>query len=295
MRRAVIDIGTNTVKLLVADVDGTTVRAVHHTDCATRLGEGASRDGQLRPGPIAHTAGAVAEYGTAARHHGAEEVRAVTTSAAREASNSSELLAAVRDRCGIEVRVLSGDRESELIYRGVISDPAWADQPLLVIDVGGGSAEFIQGTGANIERHRCLSIGAVRLLDQFGEHGFAGLCQHLRTTLHRELQGYNPERRRVIGTGGTAVTLARIAAAGEPAAAIDHAELNHDAVRALVTRLDALPLPERRQVPGLPPERADIIVPGGLVFVIAMELLRLPTITVSTRGLRHGVLVAAAW
>jgi len=287
MRQAIIDIGTNTVKLLVADVQAGQLDVVTSQDQPTRLGEGVNATRRLAPAAIARTVQTVADYAATARQLGATDICAFTTSAVRDAENRDEFLAAVRDQTGLSVEVITGEREAELIFRGVVSDPVWSDQPLIVMDVGGGSAEFIQGRADRVE-HRCsLPLGAVRLTEQFGEDRFPELCEHIRTTLHAGLTNYDPAGRQLIGTGGTITTLARIATGHA-----DHIMLAVENLRALVFRLNALPLAERRQVPGLPPDRADIIVAGGMVFLLALESLHMQQLTVSTRNLRYGALLA---
>jgi exopolyphosphatase/guanosine-5'-triphosphate,3'-diphosphate pyrophosphatase len=286
MRRAVIDIGSNTVKLLVADVAHGDLQPVLAKDTATRLGQGVQQAGRLDPAAISRTVNAIANFLAEARRLGAGDCTAITTSAVRRAANRAEFLAAVRDQCGLPVEVISGEREAELIFRGVASDPFWAAQPLLVMDVGGGSAEFIQGRPGQVERLESTPLGAVRLAEEFGEDRFAELSEYLRRALRDRLAHYD-HRRRLIGTGGTLTVLARVAQ-HDP---IDHARLEEGELRALVMKLNALPLAERRAVPGLPADRADIIVPGGLVYILAMEALGAFEIVVSTRNLRYGVLL----
>jgi exopolyphosphatase/guanosine-5'-triphosphate,3'-diphosphate pyrophosphatase len=281
MRRAVIDIGTNTVKLLVADVVDGAVLPVAHRDVTTRLGEGVQQSHRLAPAAMARTVAAITRYVGEARALGATDVIALTTSATRSATNAVEFLAA----CPLPVEVVSGEREAELIFRGVASDPSWANDRLLVMDVGGGSAEWIVGQAGKVERALSLPVGAVRMQEQFGDN-FAGLMAHLRTELGRGLPPFRAGSWRLIGTGGTLVTLAQVARLP-----VDHARFTLDELRVLVTRLNALPLAERRRVPGLPPERADIIVAGGAVFVAALETLGAGEITVSVRALRFGALL----
>jgi exopolyphosphatase/guanosine-5'-triphosphate,3'-diphosphate pyrophosphatase len=156
----------------------------------------------------------------------------------------------------------------------------------LVLDVGGGSAEFIQGERGKIGRLQSLPLGAVRLTEQFGED-FDALTGFLRDTLRKSLSGYNARLRKLIGTGGTSTTAARIAGG-----MVDHSSITQNDLRALVDRLGELPLAERKKVPGLPPERADIIVAGGAVFLVAMEILDVKELTVSVRNLRYGALLA---
>ena len=288
MRRAVIDIGTNTVKLLVADVQNGKVLPVVSRDQTTRLGEGLGtpESPRLSAAAISRTVAAIEAYVGEAKGLGAEEIVALTTSAARDAANRNEFFDVVRNRCQLDVQLITGEREAELIFRGVSSDPEWSSQPLLVMDVGGGSAEFVQGERGRIERLRSLPLGAVRLTERYGDD-FIGLVGSLRQTLREALRGYDGQHRKVTGTGGTMTTLAQI-----KHGRIDHVSFSQQQLRALVAELNAMPLAERKKVPGLPPERADIIVAGGMVFVIAMELLGAVELTVSVRNLRYGVMLS---
>jgi exopolyphosphatase/guanosine-5'-triphosphate,3'-diphosphate pyrophosphatase len=284
MRRAAIDIGTNTVKLLVAEVRDRQVFPIVSKYEPTRLGAGVDAARQLDRVAITRTVAAIANYVADAREHGAVDILAFTTSAARAAENRDEFLAAVRHQCALEVQVISGQREAELIFRGVCSDPVWATQHVLVMDVGGGSAEFILGRTGTIERWQSLPLGAVRLTEQFPD--FAKLAEHLRRTLPAALADYHTGNWKLIATGGTNTTLANVAKGK-----VDQTRLTQDEVRALVSNLNAMSLDERRRVPRLPPDRADIIVAGGAVTMFAMETLGAFELTVSTRNLRYGALL----
>jgi exopolyphosphatase/guanosine-5'-triphosphate,3'-diphosphate pyrophosphatase len=284
MRRAVIDIGTNTVKLLVADVHHGVVEPIVAKDTTTRLGEGVQQSRQLAPPAIARTLDAIANYVADAREHAVTGLVAIATSAVREAGNRDAFVAAVRNRCGLPVEVVTGEREAELIFLSVSSDPSLAGQSLLVMDVGGGSAEFICGRAGHIDRHQSLPVGAVRMTEQFGDD-FPALTAFLRTTFRAALQEYRAAGRRFIATGGANVTLAKICRSP--------ASLTRDQVLALVAKLHALTLAERRQVPGLPADRADIIVAGAAALAFAMEATGAAEVTVSTRNLRYGALLAA--
>jgi exopolyphosphatase/guanosine-5'-triphosphate,3'-diphosphate pyrophosphatase len=288
MRRAVIDIGTNTVKLLVADVQQGQVVPFVSKDSTTRLGEGVNESGRLLPAAITRTIQAVHDYQAEAKACGAADVLALTTSACRDATNRDEFFAGVRRACGLEVKLISGAREAELIFRGASSDPEWSGAPILVTDVGGGSAEFIQGREGKMEVFQSLPLGALRLTEELGEGRFADLCDELRATLRHALGHYESQGRRMIGTGGTITTLARV-----ECGTVDHATISRERLHALIGRLEAMPLAKRKTVPGLPPERADIIVAGGAVFLIAMELLDVRELTVSVRNLRYGALLSA--
>jgi len=279
MRRAVIDIGTNTVKLLIADVRDGQVIPVVAKDKTTRLGEGVNATRQLAAHAIARTVQTIADYVAEARQHSVTGLCAITTSAVRDAANQQKFLDTVRRQCGLDVEVITGEREAELIFRGVSSDPALSKSRLLVMDIGGGSVEFIQGEAGKIERHQSLPLGAVRMTERFGDD-FPALAEFLRTTYRSALREYNAAGRQFIATGGASVTLVKITKVR-----------TLDEILALVSRLNALPLAERRQVPGMPADRADIIVAGGAALAFAMEALGVYELTVSTRNLRYGALL----
>jgi exopolyphosphatase / guanosine-5'-triphosphate,3'-diphosphate pyrophosphatase len=286
MRRAVIDIGSNTVKLLVADVQAGQITPVASKDVTTRLGERVDEAKRLSDAAISRTVEAIGRYIIDARAFGANDMMAFTTSAARDAVNCDEFLDAVRRRCDLDVQVISAEREAELIFRGASSDATWANERILVMDVGGGSAEFILGKAGVVERLQSHPLGAVRLTEQYGDATFQEMAAFAREVLHRALRDYQTGKWRLIGTGGTIVTLARMKLGKD-----DHARLSMDDLRTLVTSLDAMTLDERKRVPRLPPERADIIVAGAAVFLFAMEVLHALELTVSVRNLRYGALL----
>jgi len=287
MRRAAIDIGTNTVKVLVADVQQGQMVTVLHKDRVTRLGEGVDEERCLSAAAIARTLQAVDEFRLEAKASGAVHIIALTTSACRDATNRNEFFDAVRQKCGLEVQLVTGDQEAELIFRGVSSDPEWVGTSLVVVDVGGGSAEFIEGEDGKMELFQSLPLGALRLTEQFGEGKLTELCEHTRKFLRPALTHYKLSNGRMIGTGGTISTFARM-----EWGAVDHVKISREALLGSIQRLDAMPLAKRRKVPNLPADRADIIVAGGAVFLVAMELLGADELTVSVRSLRYGALLA---
>ncbi len=147
VRRAVIDVGTNSVKLLVADVAGDDVQPVWEESKQTRLGRGFYDTHRLQPAAVAATAKAVGDFASAARERGAASIRIIATSAAREAVNARELTVALETAAGLKVEIISGEQEADLVFQGVTTDPQLAQGPLLLLEVGGGSTEFIVGQG----------------------------------------------------------------------------------------------------------------------------------------------------
>ncbi len=216
VRRAVIDVGTNSVKLLVADVAGNEVRPIIEQSKQTRLGHGFYETHRLRPDAIAATATAVARFVALASEAQAASIRVFATSAAREALNREELITAVERASGLRVEVISGEQEADWGFQGVTSDPELAQAPLLLLDVGGGSAQFTLGRdGGKLVRHS-YPLGSVRLLETFPcsdpptPAEFAACRQWLKEFLRKEVRPnlrQNIGDTQLLGVGGTATIL----------------------------------------------------------------------------------------
>src|SRR4051812_31422780 len=165
-RRAVIDVGTNSVKLLVAEVAGHDVRPICEESKQTRLGKGFYETHRLQAEPIAKTAKAVTAFSAKARELKASSIRVIATSAARDAVNPEELISAIESAAALKVEIISGDQEAEWVFHGVTTDPQLAKLPLLLLDVGGGSTEFILGRGEHIHFQHSFPLGTVRLMEK---------------------------------------------------------------------------------------------------------------------------------
>lgn len=305
-RSAVIDVGTNSVKVLLADVFGSTVEPVWETSEQTRLGAGFYDDHRLRAGSIAATADAVARFTREARKRGAETVRVLATSAAREAVNAAELLSAIRTASGLETEVIAGDMEAEMGFRGVTSHPLLKVGRTLVLDVGGGSTEFMFGVGGRLVFRHSFPMGSVRLFEKLrpsdhpGDRGLNEVEKWLHAWLELEVapplqplfagEG-NPER--AVGIGGTISILALIHHGQREfdRDLIERTLFQAEEFHALTRRLWSLPLSERRILPGLPPERADVILTGAAIYSAVLTLFRIPRLVASTRGLRFAALM----
>ncbi|HTV75697.1 MAG TPA: exopolyphosphatase, partial [Candidatus Baltobacteraceae bacterium] len=223
VRRAVIDVGTNSIKLLIADVAGRDVKPVHEESRQTRLGKGFYETRRLQPEPIARTAEAVWEFAEIARERNADSIRVIATSAARDAVNPADLTFSIERASGLKTEIISGAREAEWVFQGVTTDAELAGQPLLLLDVGGGSTEFILGHGVKKSFAHSFPLGTVRLMEKFphsdpptrGE--FAKCRGWLENFLHHEVRPQlEPALKnetgeiRLVGTGGTTSILARI-------------------------------------------------------------------------------------
>ena len=167
MRRAVIDVGTNSIKLLVADVAAGTVHPIWEESEQTRLGEGFYDCHRLQTDAIERTARVVARLAAQAKTSGAEFLRVIATSAVRDAVNREDLLGAVRHTAGLEIEVISGEEEADLAFAGVQTDPTLRAKPLLLVDLGGGSMELIVGHDTRQDYRRSFALGTVRLLERF--------------------------------------------------------------------------------------------------------------------------------
>jgi exopolyphosphatase / guanosine-5'-triphosphate,3'-diphosphate pyrophosphatase len=300
-RRAVIDVGTNSVKLLVAEVAGQAVHPVWEEARQTRLGEGFYNTHRISAHAIRRTAESVAEFAATARARGAESPRVIATSAARDAVNQHELIEAVRSLTGLTLEVISGDQEAEWAYQGVATGEAFKGQRLLIMDAGGGSTEFILGQGDHPAFQQSFPIGALRLLEKFppSDPPQASQLQACRNWLREFIEArikpalgpqLPPGRPGacLVGTGGTAAILAKMELSldGYDRERIESVRLGAPALSRWVERLWSLPLAERRGIPGLPPPRADVILPGAIIYEGAMSQLGFAELRISTRGLR---------
>ncbi len=314
IRRAVIDVGTNSIKLLVADVTGHHVQPVWEDSKQTRLGKGFYETHELQPAAIANTAAAVKKFSRLARDLKAETIRIIATSAARDAKNPRKLIFAINQASGLKTEIISGDREADWVFKGVTTDPELAQQPLLILDVGGGSTEFILGQGEHKHFRHSFPLGTVRLMEKLPQNDpptapeLAGCRDWLRHFLETEVRpklepslrqeiGLNPEHRPVllVGTGGTTSILARMEAKLETydRERIEATRLSLERVRWHRERLWGLPLAERKQIVGLPKKRADVILPGVAIYEAVMEQLGFSELRVSTRGLRFAAVMEA--
>lgn len=306
MRRAVLDVGTNSVKLLVADIVPPTVQPVLERSIQTRLGRGLAATGRLDPAAVAETVRVIARLHIEARQLGAHLVRVVATSAAREAGNTGDLLAAVHTATGLVVEVLSGEQEARWGFAGVTTDPVLRDQSILLLDVGGGSTELALGRAGDLRFHASYPLGAVRWLERLHpsdpplpselERGRRELAEIVRgrlvPTLQPHLTGGGQRTVQLVGTGGTASVLAAMAL---ELVAFDRAAIDGQVLRAadLTARLEqlwSLPLAQRRALPGLPPERADVMLMGTLIYEGMMTVLGFESLRITTRGLRYAAL-----
>jgi exopolyphosphatase/guanosine-5'-triphosphate,3'-diphosphate pyrophosphatase len=299
-RLATIDLGSNTVRYLLVDVDeGADWRAVDQDQRVTRLGQGLAAAGRLGQAPMARTAAAVVEYAARARRLGATDIRVVATSAVREAANGRAFAADLERASGVGVRIVGGEDEARLTVRGVLAGLRGLATPLLVFDIGGGSTEFVLWRDGGVVAATSLRLGVVPLAER---HPFPGrvdagryreLEHEIRGQLARELPPViaGAALGTLVGTAGTVTTLAALdlgLGAYDPARVQGH-RLTRAAVAAQLARLSALTVEGRAALPCLEPGRADLMIPGVAIVVATMECLRTDALVVSDWSLREGI------
>jgi exopolyphosphatase/guanosine-5'-triphosphate,3'-diphosphate pyrophosphatase len=289
VRVAAVDLGTNTTRLLVADVEDGRIDEVHRETRITRLGEGVDARHRLLPVPIARVRNTLTDYRRTVERLGAERTLAVATSAVRDAENGEAFLGEVEWSYGFATRLLSGDEEAELTRRGVDPKPG-----TLVVDIGGGSTELIVD-----DFHSSLDIGSVRYTERFvptdppDPADLDEISRAIHTILEEHVQ---VKAQSAIGVAGTLTTLAALDLGLEQydRERVHGHRLTTAAARTQLARLAALPLHERRELPAIEPDRAPVIVAGAVILVSILDHFGLDEIEVSERDILDGIALAAA-
>jgi exopolyphosphatase/guanosine-5'-triphosphate,3'-diphosphate pyrophosphatase len=297
VRVAAVDLGTNTTRLLVADVVDGRVEEVHRETRITRLGEGVDARHRLLPVPIARVRNTLSDYRRTLESLGSERTLLVATSAVRDAENGEAFLGEIEWSYGFATRLLSGEEEAAMTVRGVASgrEPA---PGALILDIGGGSTELIVD-----DFHASLELGSVRHTERFlhsdppEPRELADCAGSVRSLLAEHMP--DDVRARVRGAIGVAGTLTTLAALDLELDAYDRERvhghrLTRDGARAQLERLASLPVSERRALPAMEPERAPVIVAGAVILVEVLDYVRLDAIEVSERDILDGAAFAAA-
>jgi exopolyphosphatase/guanosine-5'-triphosphate,3'-diphosphate pyrophosphatase len=299
---AAIDIGTNTTRLIVAEVSGSSLEELERRTVITRLGEGVDESGVLSAEGIERVHATLSEYHEIAERLGAAPALVVATSAVRDASNGGEFLSELERRFGFRARLLSGSEEALLAFRGATIGRSLM-RSVLVVDIGGGSTELVLGDAGGPSFHVSLDIGAVRLTERYlhTDPPTPAELDHCATAV-RELvidripAGVLHAPTSAIGNAGTITT---IAALDQSLPAYDRDRVHgylvsRRAVHEQLARLAALPVAERRQVPALEPDRAPVIVAGAIVCSELLDAFALDEIEASELDILDGAALLAA-
>jgi exopolyphosphatase / guanosine-5'-triphosphate,3'-diphosphate pyrophosphatase len=303
VRVAVADIGTNSTRLLIAEVDPSSgaIEPLLRRSAVTRLGSGVDSNGALSPEAVARVFDTLSDYRAAIDAHGCVANLAVLTSAVRDASNGADFAARVREDYGLDARVLSGEEEAQLTFLGAMSsrplDDGPAAEPTVVIDIGGGSTEFVVGRGRTAGFHTSLPAGVVRMSERHihsdppTSEDLQNLALDVRRTL---LEGLPPEERAVVKLGiavaGTATSAAAMAQELDPydPDRVHGYALLLATVELLLARLADMTEEDRRHVVGLHPDRAPTIVAGMILLGEAMRAFELDEVEVSEHDILYG-------
>jgi exopolyphosphatase/guanosine-5'-triphosphate,3'-diphosphate pyrophosphatase len=290
VRVAAIDLGTNTTRLLVADVGTGTVDEILRRSVITRLGEGVDERRRLLPLPIARVRNVLSEYRREAERLGVERALLVATSAVRDAENGEAFLGEIEWSYGFATRLLTGDDEAAMTLRG-IGTGRQVDERTLVLDIGGGSTELVR-----ISSRISLDVGSVRLTERFLQSDPPSAAELAACSSYVRAQLPELEVEHAVGVAGTITSVAALDLG------LDQYErervhghvLSRDGARRQLDRLAALPLSERRRLPALDPERAPVIVGGAMILVEVLDRYGLDRLDVSERDILDGAALEAA-
>ena len=286
-RKAFIDVGTNSIKFCLAEETGNgSYTVVKDTNDIARLGEGLKETGLIGPEPLERNAQSVANFAAEAKAAGADEVVAVGTMALRTAKNAAAFIARVKELCGVELKVLSGEEEAQYSYVAVMSGiEGAADADLVTMDTGGGSTEFVFGTAGKIVRKFSLNVGAVRFTEQYLSQMpvAAEKLAEAQAQIKKELSegGVSGPVKFLVGMGGTVTSMASV---------IQGSTLTLEDINAQIADYAAKTLDQRREIVGLQPKRADVILAGACIVKAVLELTGAHELTVSDRSRRHGLM-----
>ncbi|HEU4841831.1 MAG TPA: hypothetical protein VFT09_10320 [Ilumatobacteraceae bacterium] len=296
-RYAVIDVGTNSVKFHVGEQadDGTWLRVVDRAE-TTRLGDGLAGSGVISAAAVERTTAAIASMVADAWEHHAQAIVAVGTAGLRAARNRDEVVAAIEAATGVRVTTISGEEESRLAYLAVRAHFPSMHGTLVVFDTGGGSSQFTFGRGTEVEDRFSLDVGAVRYTERFGLDAAVSL-ETLQDAMEAIVADLHPLHGRpapdaLVGMGGamTNITAVKLGLERYDPDAVQGAQLSRDDIDGQIELYRARDVDARRTIVGLQPKRADVILAGACIVRTVMELLGQQTVTVSDRGLRHGLL-----
>jgi exopolyphosphatase/guanosine-5'-triphosphate,3'-diphosphate pyrophosphatase len=299
---AVIDIGTNSTRLLVADVIDGHVQELDRRTRVTRLGRGVDLSGNLATEAIEAVCEVIAEYVAAYEQLDVSTVTAIATSAVRDASNGEAFIAELRERFALTARILDGEEEALLSYHGATAeDPP--PRPVVVIDIGGGSTELIVGTGAEVDFHTSVQAGVVRQTERHlaSDPPTPSELEELAGDVLGLISAALASRPALyaasgITVAGTPTSLAAIDQRLDPydPQRVHGYRLSLDSIQHMLSQLASLPLAERREVTGLDPERAPTIVAGVVILIEAMRAFGLTEVEASEHDILHGAAIEAA-
>ena len=296
-RKAIIDIGSNSIKFFVGELaSDKTIRTVLDTSDIARLGEGLDATGKISDEAMGRNMAAVTAFAEKAKELGADQIVYVGTMALRKAANSDIFVKKVKEACGVDVNIIPGEEEARLSYLAILSGlPLDKDADLVVFDTGGGSTEFIYGKGNEMIKRFSVNLGAVRITEKYlkadpvtPEEVKAAIAQ-----IDKEFAeaGVTGRPKLVVGIGGAVTTMGAVKhkmAKYDPAV-IQGSKLLKKDVEDQIAEYSKRTVEQRKELPGLHPKRADVILAGACIIKVILDRLGADELTISDRGLRHGL------
>lgn len=298
LRGAVLDLGSNSFKLFLAEQTGRRLVIFQEQALVTRLAEGIVETQKLKVAAIRRSLSKIREAAQAIQEFQPQKIFVSGTSALRSALNREKFIDPAEKILGQRIHIISGKREAAWAFAGITSHPKWSQGPLLSIDLGGGSLQFVEGEHGNLLFSKSLPLGAVRLRDRFFSHQpvTQTTLDQAKAFLQKKLspitRKLHPQSKRVVAVGGTMSTLCLMSQKKPghvPIHQLEGVPLTTRTLSNWIRRLAPLSLPDLRQIPGLPIDRADLALPGALVFLTILELLGIDSLYCATRGLRYGI------
>lgn len=301
MIKAVIELGTNSSRLLIADIDNKQIEVLEKKLITTRLGEGVDSNKVLNKDAIARGLKAIKKFKEEIKKYEISKIKLAATSALREVNNGEKFKELIKKETDYNLEIISGKKEAELVYKGV--NYFYDFDNFVIIDIGGGSTEFIWKTHNDKKINlKSVNIGAVRLTERFikdkkmpmGKNIIDEISFYINKILKKEVDSL-PRTNNLIGVGGTITTLASILLKLEEYdyKAIHNYILNYSEINKIINILRRLNLNKRKSVKGLNPKRADIIIPGIVILLEIMKMLRTLKLRVSDYDILYGLLIEA--
>ena len=295
-RKAIIDIGSNSIKFFVGELAADrTITTIFDTNDITRLGENLNQTGMISPEAMERNVVSVAGFSAKAKELGADQVVAVGTMALRTASNSDEFLRKVKEACGVEVQIIPGEEEARLSYLAILSGLPLQGGDLVIFDTGGGSTEFIFGKGTELVKRFSVNLGAVRITENYltsdpvtPEQVAAAIAQIDKEFAEAGVEGH-PQQ--LVGMGGTVTSMGAVKhkmVKYDPDV-IQGSALTIEDIQAQISDYSSRTIEQRKELPGLQPKRADVILAGACIVDVITRRLGVEQLTISDRGLRHGL------
>ena len=296
-RKAIIDIGSNSIKFFVGELAADrTIKTVLDTNDIARLGEGLDSTGAISPEAMERNVASVAAFAKQAKELGADQIVSVGTMALRKASNSAEFVKKVKKTCGIEVQIIPGEEEARLSYLAILSGlPLEKDADLVVFDTGGGSTEFIYGKGTQMVKRFSVNLGAVRITENYlkADPVSPADVQAAIAQIDKEFKeaGVNGKPAQLVGMGGTVTSMGAVKhkmVKYDPSV-IQGSRLTKKDIEEQIEEYSKRTVEQRKELPGLQPKRADVILAGACILKVITDRLGADGLTISDRGLRHGL------